>query len=79
MNKRDALKLKPEDWIAFGDACDSAKVSFYRRGQVLFVTDKGGIRVKESSGFERWVPYHFVHQGMNADTDWFGSRRTLPG
>lgn len=63
MHKRDALKLKEGDLITFGNSMWSAEVDRedgWREGTVLYVTPKGGIRVRVTSGREDWVPYHFV-------------------
>lgn len=58
MNKRDALKLRAGDTITFGSSMWTARVAKAETGQVVSVTLRGGIKVRVSSGAERWVPYH---------------------
>ena len=68
MNKRDALRLEPGDWIAFGHSMWSAEVDrngLWRRGRVIHVTPQGGIKVMTEDGRLQWVPYHHVHQGID--------------
>lgn len=60
MNKRDALRLKPGQLIAWADSMWTAKSKVYDEGTVLSVTPKGGIKVRNSSGRTEWVPYHHV-------------------
>lgn len=77
MNKRKALKLKAGDVIAYRHHLNFAKGLYQALGEVLFVTPKGGIRVKQMGMHPResappreasvgapeaWVPYHFVYQ-----------------
>lgn len=80
MNKRDALRLKKGDRIAWGNSARSAVVDQYGRwryGDVLHVTPNGGIKVQpigtiegdhlhpwKHPGKPEWVPYHHVHQGI---------------
>ncbi len=60
VEKREALKLRPGDRIIFGDSMWSRDLDHrWRKGTVLFVTTRGGIRVRTKSG-EEWVPYHYV-------------------
>jgi hypothetical protein len=42
----------------------SVDCSFRIYAEVLFVTEKGGIRVRNQHGQELWVPYHHV---INSD------------
>jgi hypothetical protein len=60
MNKNDALKLRPGEWIMFGDSMWSAKVRTWRRGTVITVTPRGGLRVRVEGGNMEWVHYHHV-------------------
>jgi len=60
MNKRDALKLKQGDLIAWGDSMRSAEVdggAGWRYGIVMAVTPKGGIRVRP-------VDFHHHHDAF---------------
>lgn len=64
MNKRDALRLKAGDTLVFGHSqrtAECARESSFRNGTVLFVTPKGGIRIRNDRGVEEWVPYHHVY------------------
>lgn len=56
MDKRSALKLAPGDWIIYGDAGRGQHVSRYLRGEVAYVTPRGGIKLTTGG----WVPYHHV-------------------
>lgn len=77
MNRREALRLKAGDKILFGEGPSSYKTDRWWTGEVLFVTPRGGIRVRviegrspggwdgpgtgPGVGTERWVAYHHIH------------------
>ena len=67
MYKSEVKKLKPGQWVLFGDANPH---TYWRRGQVLHVTPRGGVKVKTSSG-DTWLPYIFVHQQIDPDSPSF--------
>lgn len=75
MNKRDALRLSVGEWVAFGNSARTADVLAWRRGQVVHVTPKGGIKVRTASG-EEWIPYHHVWPGLDASNPHFGKSGT---
>lgn len=66
MHKREALKLKRGDIIAYGDSmwtrdCDGR----WQTGTVEMVTPKGGIKLQSGS----WVPYHHVLMRLEDEED----------
>jgi hypothetical protein len=56
MQKRDALRLKPGDWVIYGDSQWSRHVHRWRIGRVQHVTPRGGIKLSDGT----WVGYHHV-------------------
>lgn len=76
MKKAKALKLNPGQIITFGDHPYTAHCTRVWQGEVLHVTDRGGIKVKVTDekpwlgsveyarrygdNEVRWVPYHHV-------------------
>jgi hypothetical protein len=76
MNKRDALKLEHGQRVIYGDSMWIGEMLQWeggkaRQGEVLFVTPRGGIRVRNQFGREEWVPYHHV---IRADHDCWWKR-----
>ena len=53
MNKRDALKLRPGDLILFGNDRLTLNCTEWGEGEVIHVTDKGGILVRIVEGCKR--------------------------
>ena len=71
MKKRDALRLKPGDAIAWGDSVRTAATQIMRTGTVVCVTPAGGILTTDVYRCQRdgppllepddtWVPYTHV-------------------
>lgn len=63
MRKRDALRLQAGDRITYGHSqwtLDMDRYGGWREGVVLFVTPRGGIRVRLDNGAEDWVAYSHV-------------------
>jgi hypothetical protein len=56
MQKRQALRLKPGDWVIYGDSQWSQRVRRWRIGCVRHVTRRGGIKLSDG----RWIGYHHV-------------------
>lgn len=80
MRLREALRLRPGDRIDFLDHARIKYATARYKGEVIFVTPRGGIRVRvveeepwygpakyarQFRGYETWVPYHFVIQRLN--------------
>jgi hypothetical protein len=67
MHKRDALRLREGDRITFGRSQWTLEMDRYggwQEGTVLFVTPRGGIRVRNDRGGEEWVAYNHVGSVM---------------
>jgi hypothetical protein len=68
MRKAEVLRLKPGQYVCWADTNRGSSRNrptpwgnIYE-GEVVFVTEKGGVRVRErKSGEERWIPYHHVY------------------
>ncbi len=53
MNKRAARRLKPGNSILFGDAKIFEDITLWQTGEVLHVTENGGVKVRVIEG--KWV------------------------
>lgn len=72
MDKRSVLRLKPGSKIMYGNHWLTEKITQWKIGEVLRVTDKGGVRVRpterdrgdddwqEINAPAEWIPYHYV-------------------
>jgi hypothetical protein len=76
MEKAKARRLKPGYEILFGDHQYTAQCTYFAKGEVLHVTQNGGVKVRVidekpwygSEGYARrygcnvvrWVPYHHI-------------------
>ncbi len=63
MELRKALRLKKGDIIIYGHSMWSEKVDrdgAWQEGEVIHVTQRGGLKVRTSNGHTEWVPYHHV-------------------
>jgi hypothetical protein len=57
------LRLKRGDRITYGHSMwaeNNYRSRSWRHGTVIAVTERGGIKVQDESGFKLWVPYHHV-------------------
>ena len=70
MDKRSALKLNPGQRIIYGDSMWTVEIRKAREGEVLFVTERGGIRVCNQFGDEEWVPYHHIISAPDFNCWW---------
>lgn len=61
MTLREARKLKPGQIIEWRDRFDWRKSKAVFKGRVLWVTERGGIRVTRPGGTQGWAPYHCVY------------------
>ena len=61
MNKRDALRLQPGQFVSWGDSMWTEKMKRQHEGVVMQVTPGGGVRVRVEGGASQWVPYHHIY------------------
>jgi hypothetical protein len=76
MNKRDALRMKPGDYILYGSHANMQyciRADGFHWGRVCHVTPKGGIKIDALmpngvtlKGHTEWVPYHHVFKHERA-------------
>lgn len=72
VSKRDALRLKPGDFVVFGDKQRTLLCTWVSEGHVVHVTPRGGVKVRTREGAVRWVPYHHI---IGKRKDYFGWTR----
>jgi hypothetical protein len=60
MDLRSALRLKPGDKVLFGPHRRLKDCWWQMWGEVVHVTENGGIKVVDEFGLESWIPYSNV-------------------
>ena len=75
MRLREALRLRRGDRVSFCDSGYNRSANWWAQGEVLFVTSRGGVRVRVTDQapwfgpadysrrfgtWETWVPYHHI-------------------